>query len=127
MEVNQCRFAALGEAGSRYLQFDEVPLAMLCDPLIREQVRLLMPAQRAAAGGRSAGCARATATAGASAGFRKQRASARQRIAGLEGRVARKVAVRGPELGHAVIEADCGNARVVDRSALDPGPERQGL
>ena len=33
--------AALGEAGCRYLQLDEVPLAMLCDPSIREQVKAL--------------------------------------------------------------------------------------
>jgi 5-methyltetrahydropteroyltriglutamate--homocysteine methyltransferase len=33
--------AALGEAGCSYLQLDEVPLAMLCDPLIREQVKAL--------------------------------------------------------------------------------------
>jgi 5-methyltetrahydropteroyltriglutamate--homocysteine methyltransferase len=33
--------AALGEAGCSYLQLDEVPLAMLCDPSIRDQVKVL--------------------------------------------------------------------------------------
>ena len=37
--VYRAEIAALGEAGCRYLQLDEVPLAMLCDPLIREQVK----------------------------------------------------------------------------------------
>ena len=36
--VYRAEIAALGEAGCRYLQLDEVPLAMLCDPSIREQV-----------------------------------------------------------------------------------------
>jgi 5-methyltetrahydropteroyltriglutamate--homocysteine methyltransferase len=37
--VYRAEIMALGEAGCRYLQLDEVPLAMLCDPLIREQVK----------------------------------------------------------------------------------------
>lgn len=37
--VYRAEIAALGAAGCRYLQLDEVPLAMLCDPLIREKVR----------------------------------------------------------------------------------------
>jgi len=37
--VYRAEIAALGEAGCGYLQLDEVPLAMLCDPLIRDQVR----------------------------------------------------------------------------------------
>ncbi|MEK6245818.1 MAG: 5-methyltetrahydropteroyltriglutamate--homocysteine S-methyltransferase [Pseudomonadota bacterium] len=37
--VYRAEIAALGEAGCRYLQLDEVPLAMLCDPLIRDQVK----------------------------------------------------------------------------------------
>jgi 5-methyltetrahydropteroyltriglutamate--homocysteine methyltransferase len=37
--VYRAEIAALGDAGCRYLQLDEVPLAMLCDPLIREQVK----------------------------------------------------------------------------------------
>jgi 5-methyltetrahydropteroyltriglutamate--homocysteine methyltransferase len=39
--VYRAEIAALGAAGCRYLQLDEVPLAMLCDPSIREQVRAL--------------------------------------------------------------------------------------
>jgi 5-methyltetrahydropteroyltriglutamate--homocysteine methyltransferase len=39
--VYRDEIAALGEAGCRYLQLDEVPLAMLCDPSIREQVKSL--------------------------------------------------------------------------------------
>jgi 5-methyltetrahydropteroyltriglutamate--homocysteine methyltransferase len=39
--VYRAEIAALGAAGCRYLQLDEVPLAMLCDPLIREQVKSL--------------------------------------------------------------------------------------
>jgi 5-methyltetrahydropteroyltriglutamate--homocysteine methyltransferase len=31
----------LGKAGCRYVQMDEVPVAMLCDPLVREQTRAL--------------------------------------------------------------------------------------
>ena len=31
--------ADLAEAGARYVQLDEVPLAMLCDPTVREKVR----------------------------------------------------------------------------------------
>jgi 5-methyltetrahydropteroyltriglutamate--homocysteine methyltransferase len=38
VEVYRAEIAALGAAGCRYLQLDEVPLAMLCDPLIRQQV-----------------------------------------------------------------------------------------
>jgi len=41
VDVYRGEIAALGEAGCRYLQLDEVPLAMLCDPLIREQVKQL--------------------------------------------------------------------------------------
>ena len=41
VDVYRAEIAALGEAGCRYLQLDEVPLAMLCDPLIREQVKQL--------------------------------------------------------------------------------------
>ena len=37
--VYRAEIAALGDAGCRYLQLDEVPLVMLCDPLIREQVK----------------------------------------------------------------------------------------
>jgi len=32
--------AALAEAGCRYVQIDEVPIAMLCDPSIREKVKV---------------------------------------------------------------------------------------
>jgi 5-methyltetrahydropteroyltriglutamate--homocysteine methyltransferase len=39
IEVYRAEIAALGAAGCRYLQLDEVPLAMLCDPSIREQVK----------------------------------------------------------------------------------------
>ncbi|MGH8674257.1 MAG: 5-methyltetrahydropteroyltriglutamate--homocysteine S-methyltransferase, partial [Burkholderiales bacterium] len=41
VEVFRAEIAALAEAGCRYLQLDEVPLAMLCDPLVREQVKAL--------------------------------------------------------------------------------------
>ena len=41
VEVYRAEIAALAEAGCRSLQLDEVPLAMLCDPLIREQVKSL--------------------------------------------------------------------------------------
>ncbi len=41
VDVYRAEIAALGAAGCRYLQLDEVPLAMLCDPLIREQVKAL--------------------------------------------------------------------------------------
>jgi methionine synthase II (cobalamin-independent) len=41
VEVYRAEIAALGAAGGRYLQLDEVPLAMLCDPLIRQQVKEL--------------------------------------------------------------------------------------
>jgi 5-methyltetrahydropteroyltriglutamate--homocysteine methyltransferase len=37
--VYRQELAELGEAGCRYVQMDEVPVAMLCDPLVREQVR----------------------------------------------------------------------------------------
>jgi 5-methyltetrahydropteroyltriglutamate--homocysteine methyltransferase len=33
--------AELGRAGARYLQIDEVPIAMLCDPSVRERARSL--------------------------------------------------------------------------------------
>src|SRR5262245_51308023 len=39
VEVYRAEIAALAEAGCRYLQLDEVPLAMLCDPSIRQQVK----------------------------------------------------------------------------------------
>ena len=39
--VYRAEIADLGERGARYLQLDEVPLAMLCDPLVRDQVRTL--------------------------------------------------------------------------------------
>lgn len=41
VEVYRAEIAALYAAGCRSLQLDEVPLAMLCDPLIREQVKSL--------------------------------------------------------------------------------------
>ena len=41
VDVYRAEIAALGEAGCRYLQLDEVPLAMLCDPLVRERVKAL--------------------------------------------------------------------------------------
>ena len=41
IDVYRAEIAALAEAGCRYLQLDEVPLAMLCDPSIREQVKAL--------------------------------------------------------------------------------------
>jgi methionine synthase II (cobalamin-independent) len=41
VDVYRAEIAALAEAGCRYLQLDEVPLAMLCDPSIREQVKAL--------------------------------------------------------------------------------------
>jgi methionine synthase II (cobalamin-independent) len=41
VEVYRAEIAALDASGCRYLQLDEVPLAMLCDPLIREQVKAL--------------------------------------------------------------------------------------
>jgi len=41
VEVYRAEIAALGDAGCRYLQLDEVPLAMLCDPSIRELVKAL--------------------------------------------------------------------------------------
>ena len=39
INVYRAEIAALAEAGCRYLQLDEVPLAMLCDPSIRQQVK----------------------------------------------------------------------------------------
>lgn len=39
--VYQAEIEALAAAGCRYLQLDEVPLAMLCDARVREQVRAL--------------------------------------------------------------------------------------
>ena len=39
IDVYRAEIAALAEAGCRYLQLDEVPLAMLCDPSIRQQVK----------------------------------------------------------------------------------------
>ncbi|MGQ0652335.1 MAG: 5-methyltetrahydropteroyltriglutamate--homocysteine S-methyltransferase [Betaproteobacteria bacterium] len=41
VEVYRAEIASLHQAGCRYLQLDEVPLAMLCDPLVREQVSAL--------------------------------------------------------------------------------------
>jgi len=38
-EVYRQEIAELHAAGCRYLQLDEVPLAMLCDPVVREAVR----------------------------------------------------------------------------------------
>ena len=38
-EVFRQEIAALSDLGATYIQMDEVPLAMLCDPDIREQVR----------------------------------------------------------------------------------------
>jgi 5-methyltetrahydropteroyltriglutamate--homocysteine methyltransferase len=37
--VYRAEIADLGRLGCRYVQLDEVPLAMLCDPTIRDQVR----------------------------------------------------------------------------------------
>ena len=39
IEVYRAEIADLAKAGCRYLQLDEVPLAMLCDPSIRQQVK----------------------------------------------------------------------------------------
>lgn len=39
--VYRAELADLAAAGCRYVQFDEVPLAMLCDPLVQEQARAL--------------------------------------------------------------------------------------
>lgn len=41
VEVYRAEIADLAKAGCTYVQFDEVPLAMLCDPAVREQVRSL--------------------------------------------------------------------------------------
>ncbi len=38
-EVFRQEIAELAAMGARYIQMDEVPLAMLCDPAVREQVR----------------------------------------------------------------------------------------
>jgi 5-methyltetrahydropteroyltriglutamate--homocysteine methyltransferase len=38
VQIYQAEIRALSEAGCRYLQLDEVPLAMLCDSDIRQQV-----------------------------------------------------------------------------------------
>ena len=38
IEVYRAEIADLAAIGCRYIQLDEVPLAMLCDPLIQEQV-----------------------------------------------------------------------------------------
>ncbi|MBL6613604.1 MAG: 5-methyltetrahydropteroyltriglutamate--homocysteine S-methyltransferase [Reyranella sp.] len=37
--VYRTELAELAEAGCRYVQMDEVPVAMLCDPLVREQAK----------------------------------------------------------------------------------------
>jgi 5-methyltetrahydropteroyltriglutamate--homocysteine methyltransferase len=37
--VYRSELAELAEAGCRYVQMDEVPVAMLCDPLVREQAK----------------------------------------------------------------------------------------
>ena len=39
VEIYRAEIAELGRLGCRYLQLDEVPLAMLCDPSIREQAK----------------------------------------------------------------------------------------
>ena len=39
IEIYRAEIAELGRLGCRYLQLDEVPLAMLCDPAIREQAK----------------------------------------------------------------------------------------
>ncbi len=39
IQIYRSEIAALGDAGCTYLQLDEVPLAMLCDPEVRETVR----------------------------------------------------------------------------------------
>jgi 5-methyltetrahydropteroyltriglutamate--homocysteine methyltransferase len=39
LRVYHEELAELGRAGANYLQIDEVPLAMLCDPAVRERVR----------------------------------------------------------------------------------------
>ncbi len=41
VEVYRAELAELAAAGCRYLQLDEVPLAMLCDPQVRDQVAAL--------------------------------------------------------------------------------------
>lgn len=41
VQVFRDEIADLGKAGCTYIQFDEVPLAMLCDPAVREQVKAL--------------------------------------------------------------------------------------
>ena len=39
VEIYRQEIAALDKAGCEYVQFDEVPIAMLCDPKIQERVR----------------------------------------------------------------------------------------
>ena len=39
LRVYHEELAELGRAGAQYLQIDEVPLAMLCDPAVRERAR----------------------------------------------------------------------------------------
>ncbi|MGA7760532.1 MAG: 5-methyltetrahydropteroyltriglutamate--homocysteine S-methyltransferase [Candidatus Binataceae bacterium] len=41
LRVYHEELAELGRAGARYLQIDEVPLAMLCDPAVRERARAI--------------------------------------------------------------------------------------
>ena len=41
LRVYREELAELDRAGARYLQIDEVPLAMLCDPVVRERVRAM--------------------------------------------------------------------------------------
>jgi 5-methyltetrahydropteroyltriglutamate--homocysteine methyltransferase len=41
LRVYREEIAALDRAGARYLQIDEVPLAMLCDPAVRERARAM--------------------------------------------------------------------------------------
>ncbi len=38
-KVYQAEIAELADAGARYVQLDEVPLAMLCDPAVREKLK----------------------------------------------------------------------------------------
>ena len=41
LRVYHEELAELGRAGAQYLQIDEVPLAMLCDPAVRERARAI--------------------------------------------------------------------------------------
>jgi len=41
LRVYREELAKLGHAGAQYLQIDEVPLAMLCDPAVRERARAI--------------------------------------------------------------------------------------